>query len=419
MYGYYLMALLYFSLGVVAMLGSSLTRFNLLPATNGLRWLLVHFITLGVLTQVLFGALPALVAARAGKPQPRMQWGVWLILNAGLIALLVAIPLVNRAMLVAGGMLVLTAASLLLLQLVRLRAARGGRTMHGQTCGGTRFYAAGLTYLLLGAFVGTGIYLGWSQWLHLPAIKDVHVHSNLWGFAALVFAGLLVDLPVWGGGGLQPDDRAPLKGRRLNAIFLLMALGALGMAVGPWLASEALQSIGLVMHVIGTTWLLVSLARQLRQDRAPWRAGRLHVFAAFAWFLVVSALGPVVVFLPQARLARSLASQGGPLLIFGWIMQFLLAVLPYLYSRAFNPAVPGGKPAELGGDWLSLVAVNGGAILYLAGLLMPGSAVVLQGLAFAAWMVAMLPVAVRLWRTVQSATERVAMGDESLEIPLF
>jgi cytochrome c oxidase cbb3-type subunit I len=96
MYGYYLMALLYISLGVVAMAGSSLIRFDVLPAANGLRWLQVHFITLGVLTQVLFGALPPLVAARAGRPAPAVQWGVWLILNAGLIALLIAIPLVLR-----------------------------------------------------------------------------------------------------------------------------------------------------------------------------------------------------------------------------------------------------------------------------------------------------------------------------------
>jgi cytochrome c oxidase cbb3-type subunit I len=72
MYGYYLMTLLYFSLGVVAMAGSSLIRFDVLPAANGLRWLQVHFITLGVLTQVLFGALPPLVAARAGRPAPAM-----------------------------------------------------------------------------------------------------------------------------------------------------------------------------------------------------------------------------------------------------------------------------------------------------------------------------------------------------------
>ncbi len=404
MNGYYIMALLYFSLGVVAMAGSSLIRFNVLPAAGGVRWLLIHFITLGVLTQSLFGALPALVAARAGKPQPRMRWSLWLILNAGLIALLIAIPLVNQAMLVAGGTLVMIASLLLLLQLVQLVSPRRRTAVHGQTGGGTRFYAVALGYLLLGAFVGTGLYLGWSQWLHLPAPRDVHVHSNLWGFAALIFAGLIADLPVWGNGG----ERLLLGGKRLNGIFLLMATGALGMAVGPWLASTAVQSVGLVMHIAGTTWLLVSLARQLRQRRAAWTSGRLHVFAASAWFLVVSAMGPVVVFLPDAALARRLASQGGPLLIYGWIMGFLLAVLPYVFSRAFAPE----KRAELGGSRLSLAAVNAGALLYLAGLLASGAQPILQGLAFAAWALAMLPVALALWRTVQSATERAELRVE-------
>lgn len=230
MYGYYLMALLYFSLGVVAMAGSSLIRFDVLPAANGLRWLQVHFITLGVLTQVVFGALPALVASRAGKPKPTMNWRVWLILNAGLIALLVAIPLVNQAMLIAGGTLVLIATTVLLVQLVRLHAPAGGRATHGRSCGGTRFYAAGLSYLLLGAFIGTGLYLGWQKRLHLPAPKDVHVHSNLWGFAALIFAGLLIDLPVWGKDGRGSQ----LGGRRTTAIFLLMASGALGSVDENW-----------------------------------------------------------------------------------------------------------------------------------------------------------------------------------------
>jgi cytochrome c oxidase cbb3-type subunit I len=409
MYGYYLMALLYFSLGIVAMAGSSLIRFDVLPAANGLRWLQVHFITLGVLTQVLFGALPELVASSAEKPKPRMRWGVWLILNAGLIALLIAIPQVNQAMLVAGGTLVLIATTLLLAQLVRLQAPDWGRASHARACGGTRFYAAGLAFLLLGAFVGTGLYLGWSQWLHLPAPKDVHVHSNLWGFAALIFAGLLVDLPVWG----EHGNGSHLGGRRSTAIFLLMAAGALGMAVGPWLASTAVQSIGLVMHIIGTASLLVSLASQIRRNRtgtnrAAWSAGRLHVFAAFVWFLVISAMGPVVVFLPEAKLAQSLASQGGPLLIYGWIMGFLLAVLPYLFTRAFTP----GTPALLGGNRVSLVAVNAGGLLYLSGLLLPGPRAILQGLAFAAWAVAMIPVALQLWRSVQSATEQAALEAE-------
>ena len=326
-----------------------------------------------------------------------MRWIAWLLLNAGLIALLLAIPLVNTAMIVAGGSLVLAAVVLLLLQLVQIRSPLASKA-RGLGCGGTRFYVAGLGYLLLGAFLGTGLYLGWSAWLHLPAIKEVHVHSNLWGFASLIFAGLMVDLPIWGQGESQ------LQGRRVNAIFLLMTTGALGLALGPWLGSGPLQAGGLVLHVLGTFLLLLWAIRQLRHSRSGWTAGRLHILASYAWLLLVAVLGPVVVFLPQSNLAQNTVSQGSPLLIYGWLMQFLLAVLPLLYVRAFTPE----RPAGLGGNGLTLVAANAGAVLYVGGLLRPGAAALLQGLAFAAFALAMLPVAIQLWRTVQVGAEGIA-----------
>jgi hypothetical protein len=92
-------------------------------------------------------------------------------------------------------------------------------------------------------------------------------------------------------------------------------------------------------------------------------------------------------------------------------MGFLLAVLPYLFSRAFTP----GEPAALGGNRVSLLAVNAGGLLYLAGLLLPDTRTVLQGLAFAAWAVAMLPVALQLWRSVQAVTEHVATERAALD----
>lgn len=106
-------------------------------------------------------------------------------------------------------------------------------------------------------------------------------------------------------------------------------------------------------------------------------------------------------FLPQSDVARDTASQGSPLLIYGWLMQFALAVLPYLYRRAFRPE----RAATLGGNPPTLLAANAGAVLYLVGLLLPGASAALHGLAFAAWALAMLPIAVQLWRTVQSGAE--------------
>lgn len=195
------------------------------------------------------------------------------------------------------------------------------------------------------------------------------------------------------------------QSRPAASIFLLLAIGALGLTLGPWLSSGPLQAGGLALHVIGTIWLLVSLARQLRQSRGAWTAGRLHIFAAYAWLLLVALLGPVVVFLPQSTLARNTAAQGSPLLIYGWLMQIIVAVLPYLCARAFTPQ----RPAVLGGSALTLVTANVGAVLYIGGLVRPGLGSVLHGLAFAAWALTMLPVGIRLWRSVQAGTENPAL----------
>ena len=57
---YLLMALLYLAVGALTALDASLTSFSLLGWIAGLRWLRVHFITLGVMTQVPTGVPPAI-----------------------------------------------------------------------------------------------------------------------------------------------------------------------------------------------------------------------------------------------------------------------------------------------------------------------------------------------------------------------
>jgi hypothetical protein len=82
-------------------LASALNLFDLLPLFSGLRWLSVHLITLGGLTQIIFGVLSVLAARRSRVNQTRTRWDIWLILNLGLLILLVGIPLVNAG--VRGG----------------------------------------------------------------------------------------------------------------------------------------------------------------------------------------------------------------------------------------------------------------------------------------------------------------------------
>lgn len=390
---YLLMSLFYFTLAVVATAGSALASAELLATAGSMRWLRVHFITLGVLTKAAIGVLPGIVAERARLPRPRTRWDSWLILNAGLLALLVGIPLVDAPMMIAGGSLVMLVVALLAWQLRGLRAAPAARDAQpAPTTGGSWFFRASLAYLLLGAFIGTGLWLGWNTWLHLPAPKEVHVHSNLWGFAALLLAGFLVELIP------AHDLRQPGWRRTVKSVFWLMVLGALGLSIGPWIESRAVETVGLVAHTVATLWLLVRWART-QHARACALPGALHVASSYFWQMVAVAVAPLIVFTPAAAIAQQIAQQGGPILIYGWLLHFSYALLPYLFRRTLLP----GRPARLGGSWLSLVAGHLGTALYVAGLLAVDLRPILHGAGYAFWAISAVPIAVDLWHVLQAA----------------
>src|SRR5690606_38236978 len=111
---YFLMTILFMSLAALTALDNSLASFNLISSFGGMRWLRVHFITLGTLTEAAFWLMPALAAAREGQPPPLTRWGTWLALNAGIVTLLIGIPLVNSTLILAGGTLVFIAVMMLI-----------------------------------------------------------------------------------------------------------------------------------------------------------------------------------------------------------------------------------------------------------------------------------------------------------------
>ena len=62
---YIVTSILFLFLAGLAALDSTLTSFQILPWFNGLRWMRVHLITLGALSEMIFGVLPALAAKSA------------------------------------------------------------------------------------------------------------------------------------------------------------------------------------------------------------------------------------------------------------------------------------------------------------------------------------------------------------------
>jgi hypothetical protein len=374
-------AVFYLLVAILVVIDGALTSFALLPWFAGLPWLRVHFVTLGVLTQAAFGALPLFQAARRGAPAPAVRWDIWLLLNAGLVLLLAGIPSVIAALIITGGTLVFVAAPLLIAQLRGLGAGRGVAS------GSFKFYATGLVFLLVGILIGTGLWVGWSEPLRIGVPKEAHIHANSWGFASLVFAGLLIDL-------LPALTGAPLASRRsLAAIFWLMTLGALGLVAGPWLGGYLPVLVpGLALHLVATGWLLVALWGALRRAGLFAAPGAWHLLVSYAWILLPVLVAPFILLGVPGIPGADVEATAPQALVYGWMLQFLYAALPYFVARWLLR----DEHARLGGNWISFAAVNLGSLLIWISIFALGVRAPLHG---AAYVLLGISVAAAAWET--------------------
>ncbi|MFZ1471508.1 MAG: hypothetical protein WAV79_01160 [Anaerolineae bacterium] len=392
---YFLFALLYIMLAVLAALDSSLASLNLLPWFNGLRWLRVHLITLGTLTEIIFGLLPILVATRSGRPRPSIRWDIWLILNAGLLTLLVGIPLVNTPLIFVGGTLVFVATSMLVQHVHELRGA--AVTPARTAPSGRSFYLAGLSFFLLGIIVGTGLWMGWGEWLRIAVPIEVHIHANNWGFMALVFAGLIVDL--------YPDfaGRSLAWPQSLKPIFWMMTLGALLLVLGPWVQSTWFTVPGILLHLSATGWLLLNVIKPLRGERSAWGPGLWHLLTSYVWIIAPVLVAPLIILKVPGFPGAGIEQNAPQALIYGWVLQFAYALLPYLFTRFFLP----NEPAKLGGNWFTLLTVHLGGVFLWASIFITDSYTVLHGTAYALWAASLIPIVLDLWRIARKGWSRL------------
>jgi hypothetical protein len=396
---YILMAVLFLALAILAALESSFASLGILPWFNGMVWLRVHLITLGALTQIVFGALPLLTAIRRHHARPTIRWDIWLTLNAGILSLLVGIPLMSRVPIILGGTLVFIATLLLMAQLAAMRSSAPlQKSDTPMSFAGRKFYLAGLFYFLIGILIGTGLWNGWMTPLGVIGNgKEVHIHANSWGMMSLVFAGLLVDLyPVWTGKALAYP-------KSVTAIFWMMTLGAFGLIFGPWLANTYLLVPGLLLHLAATIGLLVNVIRPIWGDRSAWSAGIYHLTLSYFWILAPIFMAPFVLFNVPGLPGPAIEASAPQALIYGWVLQFGFAIIPYFVARTLTPT----QPAQLGGTWLSLLFVNLGSIFLWASIFISSAQPTLHGTAYLLWAVAMLPIGAQLWRMVHDGLETI------------
>jgi hypothetical protein len=402
---YLLMTVLYTALAVLAAVDASAASLNLVPWFSGLRWLRIHFITLGVVTEAVFGLLAALAAARAARARPRTRWDIWLALNAGIVLLVAGVPLANAALMVAGGTLVFVAAALLLGQLSGLRSGAGARGLPAGT--GRKFYLAGLGFLLLGIYIGTGLWIGWPQFLQMQVPIEVHIHANNWGFMALVFAGLLVDLyPGFA-------NRPLAWPRSIQPIFWMMTLGALLLVLGPWVKNEVFSVPGIVLHLSATGWLLLNLIRPLRGDDLTKTPGFWHLVTSYVWIIAPVLVAPLILLRVPGFPGAGIEQNAPQALIYGWVLQFGFALIPYVFRRAWLPE----QPAHLGGSWLSLGAAHLGGVLLWASIFGGVYPALLHGIAYALWAVAIVPILMDLIGILRAGLERAEPASNLVDFP--
>ena len=392
---FFLMTILYLSLAVLGALDAALINFDLLPFFFGLRWVRIHFITLGVVTEVVFGVLPILVAAHNRLPRPKIRWDIWLALNLGLLTLLVGIPIINAILITAGGTLIFIAVTLLMIQLWQMRSNR--IESEGYTSAGRKFYITGLAYLLLGIIIGTGLWQGWSAWLQIKVPLEVHIHANNWGFMSLVFAGLLIDLyPSFTGRSFAWPHSTP-------RIFWLMTIGALGLVLGPWFGSNLFTVPGLVLHMIGTVWLLLNVIKPLIGDRQLRTPGMLHLLTSYVWFFAPVVVAPLIILQVPGFPGAGIEQNAPQALIYGWVLQFSYALVPYLLRRAFLP----DEDPRLGGNRFSLIAVHLGGIFLWVGIFVTDQQPLLHGIAYGLWFLSMLPITLEVWRIIRTGLGQI------------
>ena len=385
---YLLTTLIFTFVALLAAADASFVSLNLIGAFPALRWVRVHFITLGILSQVVFGLLPLLIASLSKKPKPAMRWDIWLTLNIGFVSLVAGFAGVNQPMILAGGTLIFTAATLLILQLWNVRG--------GDAPASLKFYITGIFYLLVGIIIGTGLWLNWSEALYIQVPLEAHIHANSWGFMSLVFAGLLVDfIPMITG--------RPLGGKNAVAyIYWGMTLGAFGLVLGPWLGGSLPPTVaGLILHLSATILLMVAMGRALKESGHLSTAGGWHLLASYMWILLPVLVAPLILLgFIEGGPVESTAPQA---LIYGWVLQFGVALVPYIARRFFLKA----DSPQLGGSWLSLAGVTLGSVFVWVSIFLVNIRGILYGIGFALYALAMIPPVKELFDIARDGLKKI------------
>lgn len=395
---YYLMSALYLTVGLASLVLIILGNLHLIEPVRGVTWLRVHFVTVGAVTQALFGTLPALAARKFGVPeQPAgVSWRQWVLLNLGFAILLISMPGQRQFKLGALGAVIVILALLCLIRSIYAMWLRAPRPI----APGARFYLTAPIFFVVGILMALSMLLYWYAPGGYMGKFEAHVHANVWGFLALIAAGTLYDFfPVLNN---KPLARPDWIGRT----YWFMAIGGVGLVAGPWLDIRPLTLASLAIYVVGTVHHLTNLIRTLNLKSGPLKVRALHLLVAYTWMVVPVFFAPFILLRPDLVPVPAIEAAALKGLVYGWIMQVALGAMPvflaYTLRTGKSPAIE--PPEAPDAKWFSLVTLNVGVGMIwvseaMGGLLGPlGSKLLMGGMILVA---AAMAVSVwQIWRII-------------------
>lgn len=360
-----IMTILYIALGLLAALQAALVPLGYLKSPVTLTWVRIHFVTLGILTQTLFGAIPRSLGSK------RSRWDIWLLLNSGIFTFFFGRSIIDFDVMLTGAVLLFIATILFMIQVAGIGSSSS-----------RYFYIVGSFFLLIGITVGAGIWGSWKSPLGVVgSMVEVHIHANNWGFMSMIFTGVVIDL-------YSSYFKVEMKWKgSLNTILILETLGALGLVFGPWLGNTPVIVIGMLFFIVATVWFLLAIILPVKDKT---EVGFLHLALSYVWIFMPLFFAPFVLF-EQAGFEQ-VEPNAPQALIYGWVLQAGVALVPYFISKAK------GTNPKLGGSWISLIGLNlGAAILWIAifsGDLLP----TLLGTAYVIWTLSIIPFLLEVYK---------------------
>ena len=302
------------------------------------RWLALHLIFVGGISQLVLGASQFFVGAflatdPPGRGRIRAQLGCW---NLGAVLLAIAVPIGSKALVwlaVAGLLtgLLLYGSGLLAMRRDSLQAAPWA----------TRWYMAAATALGFGIIAGVllATHVVWSH----GDLLGAHMALNVGGWFGIAIVGTLHTF-------FPSLTRTALAYPRLQApTFAAWTLGVAALAIGYGWLIEPLAVAGWIALLVSSATLLANLLGSLRVAPRPILLPARALALAQAFLLAglllacIGAIGSG----PAEALSGSLRAAVGTLLVAGWVGLTVLGSLLHLLAvvvRVRNLARPMAAP---------------------------------------------------------------------------